>query len=97
MSTTTVRLPEELKARVAKLAEAAGLSAHNFIVQAVAERAEAEEARAEFDQLAERRWAHFKRTGLSVPFDEMMQFVRDRAAGKDLKPPKGRKFDPGQS
>jgi predicted transcriptional regulator len=94
MTTTTVRLPEELKNRVAKLAEAAGLSTHNFIVQAVAERAEAEEARAEFDKLAERRWAHFKRTGLSVPFDEMMQFVRKRAAGKAVLPPKGRRFEP---
>ena len=96
MTTTTVRLPEDLKAKVAKLAEAAGQSAHNFIVQAVAERAEAEEARAEFDQLAERRWAHFKRTGLSVPFDDMVQFVRERAAGKAVLPPKGRKFEPGK-
>ena len=38
-TTTTVRLPQELKSRVAKLAAASGVSTHSFIVEAVAERA----------------------------------------------------------
>ncbi|UYC14309.1 hypothetical protein [Xanthomonas sp. CFBP 8445] len=30
MSTTTIRLPDALKARIAKAAEAAGTTSHNF-------------------------------------------------------------------
>lgn len=36
MGTTTIRLPDALKARVAKAAEAAGTTAHNFILEAIA-------------------------------------------------------------
>jgi predicted transcriptional regulator len=49
MSTTTIRLPEDLKARVAAAAERAGVTSHNFILQAIAEKAEQEERRANFD------------------------------------------------
>jgi predicted transcriptional regulator len=38
MSTTTIRLPDELKARVARAAKRAGTTAHGFIVEAIAEK-----------------------------------------------------------
>lgn len=37
MSTTTIRLPEELKVRIARAAEQAGTTAHHFILEAIAE------------------------------------------------------------
>ena len=40
MSTTTIRLPENLKARVARAAERSGTSAHSFILEAIAEKAD---------------------------------------------------------
>ena len=40
MPTTTIRLSDELKARVASAAERAGTSPHNFILEAIAEKAE---------------------------------------------------------
>ena len=91
-TTTTVRLPAALKVRVAKLAAAAGVSTHSFIVDAVAERATAEEARADFERVAQQRWRHSERTGLSVPMDDMLQYARDLAAGKDVARPKARKL-----
>ena len=91
-TTTTVRLPAVLKVRVAKLAAAAGVSTHSFIVDAVAERALAEEARADFERVAQQRWRHYERTGLSVPMDDMLQYARDLAAGKDVARPKARKL-----
>src|SRR5690606_30325512 len=48
MSTTTIRLPEDLKARVAKAAEAAGTTSHNFILEAIAEKADLAERRVDF-------------------------------------------------
>ena len=91
-TTTTVRLPAVLKVRVAKLAAAAGVSTHSFVVDAVAQRALAEEARADFERVAQERWQHYLRTGLSVPLDDMLQYARDLAAGKNVARPKARKL-----
>ena len=43
MSTTTIRLPEDLKERVSQAADRAGTTAHGFILEAIAEKAEREE------------------------------------------------------
>ena len=48
-TTTTIRLPEDLKARIASAAERAGKTTHSFILEAIAEKAELEEQRAEDD------------------------------------------------
>ena len=42
MSTTTIRLPQDLKERIARAAERAGSTAHSFILEAIAEKAEQE-------------------------------------------------------
>ena len=91
-TTTTVRMPAALKVRVGKLAAAAGVSTHSFIVEAVTERALAEEARADFERVAQQRWRHYERTGLSVPMDDMLKYARDMVAGKAVAPPKARKL-----
>jgi predicted transcriptional regulator len=92
MSTTTIRLPDALKARVAKAAEAAGTTAHNFILEAIAEKAELAERRADFDAEAERRWAEFLETGESIPWEEMRRYLMKRIQGKDTPRPLPRKF-----
>ena len=92
MSTTTIRLSDELKARVAKAAEAAGTTSHNFILEAIAEKAEQAERRAEFYALADQRWARFLETGESIPWEEMRRYLTDRIKGKDAPRPVARKF-----
>lgn len=57
MPTTTIRLPEDLKARVAEAARRAGTSSHAVILAAIAEKAEREEWRADFNQVAGNRLA----------------------------------------
>jgi len=91
MSTTTIRLPDELKARVARVAEAAGMTPHGFIVEAVAAVAAEAEARHAFHLLAQRRLEAFKRNGKSIPWADMRQFMIDKAAGRPAKRPKARK------
>ena len=39
MSTTTIRLPDELKARIAAAAERTGKSTHTLILEAISEKA----------------------------------------------------------
>jgi len=51
MSTTTIRLPEDLKARVAAAAKRAGTSTHGFILEAIAEKTAQEGQRADLMRL----------------------------------------------
>lgn len=93
MSTTTVRLPDELKARIARLAERTGTTAHGLIVEAIAEKAEQLERRAGFHDDAERRFAEILATGEAVPWNEMRAWMRERAKGGKASAPKARKLD----
>jgi predicted transcriptional regulator len=91
MSTTTIRLPEALKARIAKAAEAAGTTSHNFILEAIAEKADLAEQRADFHALADQRYAKFLETGESIPWEDARAWLRQRLAGKPVKRPAARK------
>lgn len=91
MSTTTIRLPDELKSRVACAAQRAGVSSHNFILQAIAEKTDQEERRAEFDELAENRYAQILETGQTVPWEEMRRYLRERLSGQEATRPCARK------
>ena len=92
MSTTTIRLSDELKARVAAAAEQAGMTAHGFIVEAVAEKAAQVEARSAFHAEATQRLAEIARSGKTVPWDVMRQYLLDKVAGRKPKPPRPRKL-----
>lgn len=92
MSTTTIRLPEALKARIAAAAKRAGTTPHSFILEAIAEKAEQEERRADFDQVAEERYARIVATGKTIPWSEMRGYLEDRAAGGKARRPAARKL-----
>ncbi|MBI5330257.1 MAG: ribbon-helix-helix protein, CopG family [Betaproteobacteria bacterium] len=79
MSTTTIRLPEDLKARVSRAAQESGVSTHSFILQAIAEKTQQEESRTAFDALAEGRYARLLATGQTVPWQEMRAWLLERA------------------
>lgn len=93
MSTTTVRLPDELKARIAKAAKAAGTTSHHFILEAIAEKAEQAEQETAFHALADARYAAFLESGESIPWEEARAYLMDRLAGKAAKRPLARKLD----
>ena len=78
MTTTTIRLDEALKARLAAAAERAGKTSHAFIVDAIAETVERAEREAEFHAVADERWAALLKTGKSVPWEAL----RERMAGR---------------
>ncbi|MCE5182730.1 MAG: CopG family transcriptional regulator [Betaproteobacteria bacterium] len=92
MSTTTIRMPEDLKARVAAAAKRAGTSAHGFILEAIAEKTEQEDLRADFDAVAEDRYARIATSGKTIPWQEMRGYLEERLAGKKVKPPLARKL-----
>ena len=93
MSTTTIRLPEELKARVAAAAKQSGTTSHNFILEAIAEKADLAAQRAAFHELADQRYAQFLESGKSIPWEEARTYLKDRMAGKAVKRPTASKLD----
>ena len=92
MSTTTIRLPEDLKARVAAAAERAGTTSHSFILDAIAEKADQEERREDLNEVAEKRYAQIIASGKTIPWSEMRGYLEGRLAGKPVKRPVARKL-----
>lgn len=93
MSTTTIRLPENLKARVTAAAKRSGTTTHGFILDAIAEKTEQEDLRAAFDAGAEDRYARIVATGKTIPWQEMRGYLEERLAGKEVKRPAARKLN----
>jgi len=94
MSTTTIRLPDDLKARVAAAARRAGTTAHGFILEAIAEKTDEEERRSDFHDVAEMRYAEIVASGKTIPWSEMRTYLDNRLAGKKPRRPTARKLAP---
>ena len=92
MSTTTIRIPDDLKTRIAKAAGRIGTTPHNFILEAIAEKAEQAERRAEFDAMAEERYARIVETGKTISWSEMRSYLEGRVAGNAVIRPAARKL-----
>lgn len=91
MSTTTIRIEDELKARVAAAAERAGTTAHAFMLEAIARTVEQVELDAEFYRVADARWARVLATGKTVPWDVAAAYLEARARGERPRKPVPRK------
>lgn len=92
MSTTTIRLSNELKARIAAAAERAGTTTHAFILEAIAEKADQAERRGAFNDLADERYAQIIATGKTLSWTEMRRYLDARLAGKPATRPRARKL-----
>lgn len=92
MSTTTVRLTEDLKRRVANAAEQRGTTAHALILEAIADKTAEVERQAEFHEEAQRRMDQFEATGKSVAWSDVREYLAQRATGKKPARPKPRKL-----
>ena len=82
MSTTTVRLDDSLKARVAVAAQRAGKTPHALIVDAIQAMVQQTEIDADFERVADQRWARLMATGETVAWDDAKTWIEARAQGK---------------
>ena len=87
MSTTTIRIEDELRARLTAAAKLADKSPHAFILEAIAQRVDQVELEAEFDRLAEERWSRLRDTGRTMPWAEAKAYLQARARGDDVQRP----------
>ena len=87
-SATSLKLSEELRARVLAAAEAAGTSPHAFMVEAIARETERAEQYDAFLDDARKAEAEVERTGLHYAAKDVFRYMTARAAGKRPRRPK---------
>ena len=92
MTTTTIRLPDDLKARVTDAAKRSGTTAHGFILEAIAEKTLQAEQRADFDTLAETRYSEILASGKAISWAEMRSYLEARVLGEAVKSPIAKKL-----
>ena len=92
MSTTTIRIEDDLKARVTAAAERSGKTAHAFILDAIAQTVEQVELDAEFQRVAAERWSKVLSTGKTVPWDDAKAYLEARVRGERPRKPLPRKL-----
>ena len=87
MSTTTIRLEDELKSRINTAAAQAGKTAHAFILEALAQKVEQVEQDNAFNTLADERWARIRATGKTVAWEDAKTYLAARANGERPRKP----------
>jgi predicted transcriptional regulator len=92
VSTTTIRLPDELKAKVARAAKRAKTTPHGYILDAIAEKAAHDENRADFHEDAGARFADIASTGKTIAWADMRRYLEARIAGGKPARPAARKM-----
>jgi predicted transcriptional regulator len=86
-STTSLKLDDEMKSRVQRLAAARRRSAHWLMREAIEQYVEREEIREQSRQSALSTWAEFQATGLHVTAEEADAWLAKLEAGEDADPP----------
>jgi predicted transcriptional regulator len=92
MSTTTIRIEDDLKARVAVAAQHAGKTAHAFILDAISQTVEQVELDNAFNAVADQRWTAIQASGKTVPWDDAKTYLAARANGEPARKPAAHKL-----
>lgn len=90
MSTTSLKLPDDLKQRAANAAQQLGISPHAFMVSAIEQAATATEQRARLIADARLARSEMIETGKGVDADEVHAYLKAKVSGKKAAKPKAR-------
>ena len=88
MATTSLKLPDSLKERIAQLATATGKTPHAFMVEAISEQTERVEEDRAFMARAEQSLKHYQETDIGYDADEVHAYLRAKIHGIILPEPK---------
>lgn len=94
MSTTTIRIEDTLKSRIAAAADRTGKTAHAFILDAISQTVEQHEQDGEFDEVAGQRWKAVLASGQTVSWEETKAYLSARSQGANPRRPVARSFKP---
>lgn len=87
-ATTTLKLPDELKARIASAAQASGKSPHAFMVEALETQSRLAEMRQSFINDAIASAAEVDAGGALYAMEDVQTYILARTSGKTAKRPK---------
>jgi len=90
MTTTTIRIDDELKARVAAAAEHSGKTPHAFILDAISNTVERAESARDFAEVADDRWSTILASGKTIAWTEMRTYLNAKKDGGNPSLPKAR-------
>ena len=85
---TTLKLPESLKKRMAPLAKSVGKTPHAWMIEALETQATLAEKRREFVNAARTAEKEVAESGLVYRAGDVHRYIRARAAGKKVTRPK---------
>lgn len=91
-ASTTLKLPDDLKARIVSAAEAAGKTPHAYMIDALAAQAALDERRRAFVASAYAAEQEVAEYGLVYDADEVFSHIQAKLEGKSTKRPKARKL-----
>lgn len=92
MSTTSLKLPEDVKELALAAAKHQGVTPHAFMVDAIRAAAVAAEKRASFVNDALAAKAEALQSGQAYSADQVHAYIRDKAAGKPAVKPKAKSW-----
>ena len=87
MPTTTLKLPDDLKARIAPLAKAAGKTSHAWMVEALQAQVALADLRSEFLDEARHSAADVDAGGPVFAMEEVAAYLRGRLSGNGARRP----------
>ena len=96
MSATSLKLPEDLKRRIERLARAANKTPHAFMVEALAREAARSELRARFAEEAARSEEETLASGKAFELAATFDYLTARVSGAKARRPKARSWRPSK-
>jgi predicted transcriptional regulator len=90
MAATSLKIPEELKRRIERLAGAAKMTPHAFMVDLLSQEADRAELRQRFSDDAALSEKEAMESGKAVRLDAAFDYLEARIAGKSARRPRAR-------
>lgn len=87
-SPTTLKVPDDLRARLAAQAEAEGKSSHAYMLEALREKADRADRRREYLAAGAASLREYERTGIAYAMEDVERYILGIAAGKKPRRPK---------
>lgn len=89
MRPVSIKIDDDIKVRVKRLADARHRTAHWLMREAITQYVDREEKREAFRQDTLKAWEDYRTTGLHVTADEADAWLAELERGNDVEPPEG--------
>jgi predicted transcriptional regulator len=90
MAATSLKIPDDLKRRIERLAGAAKKTPHAFMVDVLSQEADRAELRMRFSEDAALAESEATESGKAVPVDAAFDYLEARVAGRSVRRPRAR-------